>query len=198
MDDLRHLMLDPDSSARQAMAGDLGIAIVSEQGWVGLTPASLAAAVGCTRQAVHQWFGDQEALRLVFARVFSGRWQRWTQARLHTGGVTALLPSSEESLHWGRVWLALAEQSTRDPELAALAEHLRVAESAALLRHLERALDRDRGIRLSLLPPLGEGLGAAVDGVRSQVCRGLPMPTGRRILDHLVTDQLESLMRGFA
>ncbi|HEX6148340.1 TetR family transcriptional regulator C-terminal domain-containing protein [Nocardioides sp.] len=118
MDPLRHLMLAPDSAARIDLVTDLAIPLVAAEGLVAATPRAIAELAGCTRQAVHQWFGDQTGLRHVVANRFTGRWARWAEIRVHHYGVLGLLPDSPDVRDWTRVWLALAEAAGRDQTVA--------------------------------------------------------------------------------
>ncbi|GAA1476803.1 hypothetical protein GCM10009623_12490 [Nocardioides aestuarii] len=195
LDDLRHLMLEPDSSSRHAMVTDLGITIVGDQGWAALTPASLAQSLGLTRQAVHQWFGDQQALRLVFARHFAGRWERWIDVRVYAHGHRGLLPTSEETRRWARVWLALVEQSARDDDLGALVAHLRREEATALGHHLSSRAAADHDVRVSLLPATTSALLATVEGLRIRACRASRGDESAQ-LDLTVAHHLDALVGG--
>lgn len=180
------------------MVGDLGIALVADRGWTALTPATLADAVGLTRQAVHQWFGDQHRLRLTFAQVFAGRWERWIDVRLYAEGPAGLLPSSEDSHRWSRVWLALVGHGACDPEIAAVARHLHAAQTTALAHHLVAEARRTRQVAVSPLPPLTDAVAAAVDGLRVQVCLGLDAPVARRALEQVMASSWETLFGALA
>lgn len=168
--DLSHLMLEPDSSSRHAMVADLGITIVAEHGWEALTPAALGKELGLTRQAVHQWFGDQLALRLVFAQHFAGRWSRWIGVRVYAHGLHGLLPTSASSRRWTRVWIALVDQGGRDADLGAILAHAREQEAEVLARHLASLASGRYGVPVSPLPVLTNGVLAAVEGLRVRAC----------------------------
>ena len=49
---------------------EIGVAIVREKGWDGLTMAEVARRAGVSRPLVHQYFGDLEILALEIARRF--------------------------------------------------------------------------------------------------------------------------------
>lgn len=195
LDDLRHLMLEPDSSSRHAMVTDLGIAIVGEQGWGALTPAALGQALGLTRQAVHQWFGDQHGLRLVFAQHFAGRWSRWIDVRVYAHGLPGLLPTSEDSRRWARVWLALVEQGGRDDDLGAIVAHARAQEAEVLARHLASLVAARHGIAVSPLPVLAHATSAAVEGLRVRSCHE-PGADLQPCLDLITASHLQTLAGG--
>jgi len=160
MDSNRHLMLDADSPRRSDIATDLGLAILAEGGVPALTPQAVGDRLGCSRQAVHQWFGGQESLRHVVATGFCVRWQRWTQARVYAGGLAGLLPVGEEPdreevVGWCRAWFALVDHAPRDARIADLVDAVRCndrQEIAGLLRS-------DPGSdRVALVHSLVEGL----------------------------------------
>jgi AcrR family transcriptional regulator len=196
MDDLSHLMLEPDSASRHAMVTDLGITLVGERGWAALTPASLGQALGLTRQAVHQWFGDQQALRLVFARQFTGRWTRWLDVRVYAHSHRGLLPGSEQTRRWARVWLALVEQSVRDDDLGAIVTHARQEEAALLRRHLAARAAQLHDVRVTPLPVLVDALHGAVDGLRVRACRADDASAAGEQLDLAVASHLRTLVEG--
>lgn len=160
MDAHRHLMLAPDSALREDIATDLGIPILAEGGVAALTPKAVGDRLGCSRQAVHQWFGSQQPLRHVVATRFAARWGRWIHVRVHTGGVAGLLPVGEESdradvVGWCRAWLALAEHAPRDGSLADLVEGVRCQERQVVARQLASDPQSDR---VALVHGLVEGL----------------------------------------
>jgi hypothetical protein len=171
VDDFHHLMLEPDSASRHAMVTDLGITLVGDRGWSALTPASLGQALGLTRQAVHRWFGDQHTLRLVFARQFCGRWERWIDVRVHAYGFAGLLPRSDQSRRWARVWLALVEQAGRDGDFGAVVRHARRSEAEVLARRLATLAREGHGVALSPTPRFVMSLQAGVEGLRVRACQ---------------------------
>lgn len=195
LDDLSHLMLEPDSASRHAMVADLGITIVAEHGWEALTPAALGKALGLTRQAVHQWFGDQQALRLVFAQHFAGRWSRWIGVRVYAHGLHGLLPTSADSRRWTRVWLALVEQGGRDADLRAILAHAREEEAEVLARHLASLATARHGVSVSPLPMLTHAVLAAVEGLRVRACHE-PDRDLRPNLDLVAASHLHTLAGG--
>ncbi len=134
--DLHRPMTVTDSCARVDQLTTLGIPAVAARGWAALTPSVIAEAAGCTRQAVHQWFGPGTAMRHGFAGRFTARWSRWAEVRVHFYGPEGLLPTTPAALAWVRVAWALREQAVRDPELARLVQTYRVTEAEALAGHL--------------------------------------------------------------
>ncbi|HYH33569.1 MAG TPA: TetR/AcrR family transcriptional regulator [Nocardioides sp.] len=166
MDPLPHLMLTPDSAARVDMATDLAIPIVAAEGFASVTPRAIAEKAGCSRQAVHQWFGDQEGLRRVVARRFTGRWCRWAQIRAGKYGVRGLLPDSDDVLSWCRVWLGLVELGARDRAVGDLVASIRRCEQDAVAAALTRSSPSG-----PLRRPWPErALQALVEGLRLQLC----------------------------
>lgn len=167
MDAHRHLMLTPDSNDRADIATDLGIAVVAERGVAGLTPGALGDRLGCSRQAVHQWFGGQEQLRHVVATRFCRRWERWVHARVRSGGMVGLLPVGEQAdradvVSWCRAWLALVEHAPRDARCAELVEGVRWQERRAVAELLGADAGSDGVAFLhSLVEGLRVGLSAA-------------------------------------
>jgi AcrR family transcriptional regulator len=168
-------MLTPDSAARIDMATDLAIPVIAERGLRAVTPREIAALAGCSRQAVHQWFGSQEDLRVAVAARFVARWTRWLDVREHVDGLAALLPDCAEVLAWTRAWLALVEAAHRDPQLGRLVDVGRTQErdlvQTALHRVTPRHLDDDR------LVPATTLVHALVEGLRAQLSHGEPRTT---------------------
>lgn len=182
MDSHRHLMLAPDSALREDIATDIGIAILAEGGVAALTPKAVGDRLGCSRQAVHQWFGSQEPLRHVVATRFSVRWGRWIHARVHSGGVAGLLPVVDEPVGvesdradvvcWCRAWLALAEHAPRDGRLADLVEGVKCQERQAVARQLAGEPGCDRVAMVHAL----------VEGLRVGLCAAEPtLAPGRAV-----------------
>ena len=170
MDPQTHLMLRPDSARREDLATDVGLGIVAEGGLAALTPKAVAVRSGCTRQAVHQWFGGHEELRRVVANVFGVRWRRWVEVRVHADGLIGLLPDSEQTVAWCRVWLAVVEHAPRDQRIAAVVDAVRYAEHEVIATDLGCASDSDRvGLVHSV-----------VDGLRLHLCAADPDLPGVR------------------
>lgn len=174
-------MLEEDSPASVAIATDLAIPVIAGGGISALTPTSIADRAGCSRQAVHQWFGGRPLGRVVAGR-FAARWQRWTEVRVHCHGLGGLLPENDEVADWTRVWLALVELSGRDAEVGSIVAATRDGEVELIRTALTRcaavpsaspATPREdevlalhcltEGLRLRLLAPVDESaLGPAL------------------------------------
>lgn len=126
-------MFAPDSCNRVDQATDLAIPIIGRGGLSAVTPRSIAEQAEVSRQAVHQWLGGQETLRLRIAERFTARWVHWATRLVHRFGVDALLPDHAEVRRWTRVWAALLEVAGRDLQVAELVAVIRTAERRMLL-----------------------------------------------------------------
>lgn len=169
MDSHRHLMLAPDSALRADIATDLGMAVLAEGGVPALTPKAVGDRLGCSRQAVHQWFGSQESLLQVVATRFCVRWERWTRARVHCGGLAGLLPVGEDAdrddvVGWCRVWLALVDHAPRDVRIAGLVDEVRRRDRQEVAGLLGSDSDSDRAVLVHAL----------VEGLRLGLCAAEP------------------------
>jgi AcrR family transcriptional regulator len=155
VDPLEHLMLTPHSAARYDLSTDLAIPLVAAEGLGALTPRAIGELAGCSRQAVHQWFGDQTGLRRAVAARFTSRWVRWTDVRVYLYGVLGLLPDSSTVREWTRVWLSFIEAAPRDSY---------IADCIAAGRSREVEV-----ITAQLGPTLADGVHALVEGLRWRV-----------------------------
>ncbi len=158
-------MLTPNSAARYDLATDLAIPLVAAEGLGALTPRAIGELAGCSRQAVHQWFGDQTGLRRAVAARFTSRWTRWTDVRVYQYGVLGLLPDSSTVRDWTRVWLSLIEVATRDNYIAAC---------IAAGRATEREL-----IAARLGPASADVVHALVEGLRWRIAADHDYPPRR-------------------
>lgn len=168
-------MLAAYSSAPIDIATDLAIPLLARRGVPGVTPSAVAGAAGCTRQAVHQWFGGQQTLRVAVAGRFVARWSRWMDLRVRGLGPVALLPLDDDELQWTAARLALAEQGRVDPELGPLLAELDALELSAVRASLGAA-DEDCAIIM-----------AVVGGLRAAECRGhepLTLDEAQALLQH--------------
>lgn len=118
MDPCRNLIFEAESPAWIDIATDFGIPLISEGGLEAVTPAAIAKPARCSRQAVHQRLGSAAALRRAVTARFLGRWERWLDVRVHRYGLAGLLPDSDDTVAWGRVWLALSAHAALDSEMA--------------------------------------------------------------------------------
>jgi len=169
MESYDHVILTPYSSARIDLATDMAIPIVAHGGLTSLTPAAVARAAGCTRQAVHHWFGDQQRLREAVAGRFTARWTRWAELRVHDGGPAALLPECDAVLTWTRVWLAPVEAAPRHAAIAELVAGCHVHEGASLQRGIEAVIRLRHDVDVTVLPAVVTGVHAMVNGLRMQL-----------------------------
>lgn len=164
MESQSHLMLAPDSAAREDMCTDVGMGIVAAGGFSALTMQAIGDQCGCTRQSVHKWFGGQDELRHVVMRRFAQRWRRWIRLRVHDDGLVAMIPDCEEVLEWCRVWLALVDHAAREPRLAFVMDGLREAERDEISAALGLTPDSDRVAMVQSL----------VEGLRLNLCTNRP------------------------
>jgi AcrR family transcriptional regulator len=188
MDSQRHLMLAPDSARHADMVTDFGLAVLAEGGVLAVTPRALGARLGCTRQAVHQWFGSQESLRHVVAVCLCRRWMRWIHVRVHSAGPAGLLPVGEEPdrpdlVQWCRAWLALVDHAPRDARIADLVDTVRCNDREEIAGLLGCDSGSDRVVLVHSL----------VEGLRLGLCAAEPMLTGERAVRIL-----EAATRGVA
>lgn len=171
-------MLTPHSAARHDLATDLAIPLVATGGLAALTPRAIGGLAGCSRQAVHQWFGDQTGLRRAVAARFTARWTRWADVRVYQNGLLGLLPDNPQVRDWTRVWLSLTEAATRDSYIASCIATGRAAE-----------LD----LITARLGPRADGVHALVEGLRWRVAAAADdYPPGRAVA------VLSSALAGFA
>ena len=154
-------MLAPDSPARIDIATDMAIPLISREGFGAVTPAAVARSARCSRQAVHQWFGDQHALRRAVAGRFAARWSRWLTIRTGSHGLPGLLLECDDVGSWCRVWLAMVELAARDEAVGDLVTSLRVREREAVRGALPPSV------------PVGEAH-ALLEGLRVQLCHHRP------------------------
>lgn len=170
MDPCRHLMFMSESPAWIDIATDFAIPLIAERGLGALTPAAIAKAARCSRQAIHQRFGSAEALRRSVAARFLGRWERWLDVRVHLYGVAGLLPDSHDAVSWARVWLALSAHAALDSEVATSVAEIHQAERALV----GRALTRQGAEESDVSPEVSEGVittvHAVVGGLRADRC----------------------------
>ena len=151
------LMLAPCSMALVDIATDLSMPVIALRGLSGVTPSAVAEAAGCSRQAVHQWFGSRTDLQRAVAGRFVARWTRWCDARTHSHGPVGLLPDCEQVVAWTRVWLALVETAHRDLPVAEVVGQGRSWERELVARSLRRDGVTDRRA-VALVHALGQGL----------------------------------------
>lgn len=160
-------MLTPDSPAPVDMATDLTIPVIVARGLPGVTPRVIGEAVGCSRQAVHQWFGSASELQWVVASRFAARWNGGRRGRRREPRLAELVTHAR-SQERGLVRCALglrgslpgaADQATLSHALLeGLRRHL--ADGAPSLTWEEAAAVLDRGTGGRVGPahePLGQG-----------------------------------------
>ncbi|QBR93370.1 TetR family transcriptional regulator [Nocardioides euryhalodurans] len=160
MDDLRHLMLVPDSMSREDIAANAAIPLVAAGGPAALTLRAVGEQSGYSPQAVHQWFGSRAALHRAVAGRFVARWTRWVDLRTGRQGIASLLPENDEVAGWARVWLALHHLARADDEVASYLAYTRSVERDSLAR-----LAGPGGSPEALVE-----LHALVEGLRLQLC----------------------------
>lgn len=127
-------MLAEHSVATVDILTDEGIPLVAEGGLAGLTAPQLARRCRNSRQAVQQWCHGRP-LRELFAERFLGRWIQWCRIRTYDGReLVGLLPESDETVQWTRVWLALLESAPHEPQIGTWVRAALDAERALIAR----------------------------------------------------------------
>jgi AcrR family transcriptional regulator len=150
-------MLRLDSLARRDIITDVAMPIIATRGVSGVTYASLAARIGHSPQAIHQWVGTRDRMVELIAATFYQRWVPWTTSRSYDHAALAMLPGDdEEETGWCRVLLALQEEARRRPSVAPLLASLRRHEHE-LLADIHPELKSDDH-RLQVLHALVAGL----------------------------------------
>jgi AcrR family transcriptional regulator len=148
------------------MVTDNAMELIADGGVAALTFKAMSARIGCSSQAVHQWYGSRDQLVVVVAATFCQRWGQWVWGRGYERALTALLPDDEEELRWTRVLLAIEEQARLQADLAPMLADLRESERQVMMRLFPRAAG-----------PSGEGgeelrtLTLVVAGLRAALCR---------------------------
>src|SRR6478735_4350673 len=128
------------------MVTDIAMELIADGGVAALTFKAMSVRIGCSPQAVHQWYGSRDELVVVVAATFCQRWAQWVWGRGYERALTALLPDDEQELRWTRLLLAIEEQARLQADLAPMLADLRESERQLMMRLFPR-----------LAGPVGEG-----------------------------------------
>ena len=148
------------------MVTDNAMELIADGGVAALTFKAMSARIGCSAQAVHQWYGSRDELVIVVTATFCQRWGQWVWGRGYERALLALLPDDVHELPWTRVLLAIEEQARVQADLAPMLADLRESERQLMIRLFPRTAG-----------PIGEGgveltvLTLVVAGLRSALCR---------------------------
>jgi AcrR family transcriptional regulator len=120
------------------MVTDNAMELIADGGVAALTFKAMSARIGCSAQAVHQWYGSRDELLIVVTATFCQRWGQWVWGRGYERALTALVPDDVHEVPWTRVLLAIEEQARHQADLAPMLADLRVSERQLMMRLFPR------------------------------------------------------------